>query len=74
MKLEDGLQYLKGVGPKKSTALARLGLTTIYDLLTYYPRAYEDQSVLTPISELRAGEIATTAGIITNVSEKRSGR
>jgi ATP-dependent DNA helicase RecG len=74
MELGDSLQYCKGVGPKKSTALARLGLTTVYDLLTYYPRAYEDQSTLTPIAELQAGEPATIAGVIVSVAEKSSAR
>ncbi|MBO6201934.1 MAG: ATP-dependent DNA helicase RecG [Selenomonas sp.] len=74
MQLTDGLQYVKGVGPKKKAELNRLGLFTVYDLLTYFPRTYEDQSVLTRISELQAGEKATVAGTIMNVSERQGGR
>ena len=55
MELTDPIQYLKGIGPKKAEQMARLGIYRIYDLLTYYPRAYEDQSRLTPISDLQAG-------------------
>ncbi|SDZ74383.1 ATP-dependent DNA helicase RecG [Selenomonas ruminantium] len=74
MQLTDGIQYVKGVGPKKKAELNRLGLFTVYDLLTYFPRTYEDQSVLTRISELQAGEKATVAGTIMNVSERQGGR
>ena len=74
LQLMDGIQYVKGVGPKKKAELNRLGLFTVYDLITYFPRTYEDQSVLTKISELQAGEKATVAGTIMNVSERQGGR
>lgn len=62
MKITDSVQYLKGVGPKKKAELARLGIATVYDLLTYFPRTYEDQSVLTRIADLQPGTVATVAG------------
>ena len=39
MELFDSVQYLKGVGPARAKLLAKLGIETIYDLLTYYPRS-----------------------------------
>ena len=74
MKLTDSVQYLKGIGPKKAKLLARLGIVTVHDLLTDVPRAYEDQSVQTPISQLIVGEQATFSGTIANVTEKKAGR
>lgn len=74
MKLADLIQYVKGVGPKKKVELNRLGIKTVYDLLTYYPRTYEDQSVLTKIADLKAGCQATVAGVIVNVSDRQGGR
>ena len=74
MKLSDSIQYVKGVGPKKKVELNRLGIKTVYDLLTYYPRTYEDQSVLTKIADLKAGCQATVAGGIVNVSDRQGGR
>lgn len=74
MKLADSIQYVKGVGPKKKVELNRLGIKTVYDLLTYYPRTYEDQSVLTKIADLKAGCQATVAGVIVNVSDRQGGR
>lgn len=74
MELTDPVQYLKGIGPKKAQQLARLGIHTIYDLLTYFPRTYEDQSSLTPIGSLQAGEKATVAGTILSFREKVAGK
>lgn len=74
LKLTDSIQYVKGVGPKKKAELNRMGIRTIYDLLTWFPRTYEDQSVLTKISALKPGERETIAGVILNVTERQAGR
>ena len=74
MKIQDSVQYLKGVGPKKKAELARLGIATVYDLLTYFPRTYEDQSVLTRIADLQPGTVARVAGTIVNLQEQTGRR
>lgn len=74
MKLTDSIQYVKGVGPKKKAELNRLGIRTVYDLLTWFPRTYEDQSVLTKIGALKPGERETVSGVIMNVTERQGGR
>lgn len=74
MQLTNPVQTIKGVGPKKAKLLEKLGITSLRDLLTDYPRAYEDQSVQTPIANLVPGEQATFAGTIANVAEKRACR
>ena len=74
MKIQDSVQYLKGVGPKKKAELARLGIARVYDLLTYFPRTYEDQSVLTRIADLQPGTVATVAGTIVNLQEQTGRR
>ena len=74
MEWGDALERVKGIGPKKGAALRRLGLSTAYDLLTYYPRAYIDQSRRTPLAELHAGEEVTVTGRILNLNERKSGR
>ena len=74
MNLSDSISKVRGVGVKKAAAFMRLGIQTVYDLLTYYPRAYEDQSHTTPIVQLRAGERATVLGVIQSVTEKQTRR
>ena len=44
MNLEEDVKYTKGVGPKKVELLNKLGIFTLKDLITYYPRTYEDRS------------------------------
>ena len=74
MHLTDSINKVRGVGVKKAAAFARLGIGTVYDLLTYYPRIYEDQSRVTPIAELRVGERATVLGVIQQVKERPTRR
>ncbi len=50
------LSALKGIGPAKAKDFARLGVETVYDLLTYLPRDYEDRSATKTIYEAEEGE------------------
>jgi ATP-dependent DNA helicase RecG len=54
-RLFEDIQFVKGVGPARSKQLARLGITSVFDLLWYIPRGYFNQANTTPISKLRAG-------------------
>ena len=38
------VSVLKGVGPKKEQLLNKLNIYSVFDLLTYYPKNYEDMS------------------------------
>lgn len=40
--LQDSVSILRGVGPKTVEGLQTLGISTIEDLLTYYPSRYDD--------------------------------
>ena len=39
MKLEDSVLKIKGIGEKTAVLFAKVGIHTIEDLITYYPRA-----------------------------------
>lgn len=53
--LSQDIQYLPGVGPKKKELLQKeLGISTISDLLEYYPYKYVDRSKIYRINELRS--------------------
>ena len=69
----DNVMYLKGVGPKRAKALEKLKIMTMYDLLTHYPRAYEDWSKITPIRNLIIDESAVVVGRITRPEMRIAG-
>ena len=64
IKLSSEVQYLKGVGPKRATALAGINIHTVYDLLHFLPRRYLDRTMITPIGSLKANIEATIIGRI----------
>ena len=41
--LHRPIQYLKGVGPRRVVLFERLGVKTLGDLLTHYPRLWQDR-------------------------------
>jgi ATP-dependent DNA helicase RecG len=68
--LDAKLTVLQGVGPRSAESLARLGLTTLGDMLYYFPRRYDDYSQLKPIKELFYGEQITVIGTIQSVHSR----
>ncbi len=56
MDLEKDVKYIKGVGPNRVQLLNKLGIFTLKDLITYYPRMYEDRSKPKNIAECRNGD------------------
>ncbi|MFQ5479204.1 MAG: ATP-dependent DNA helicase RecG [Candidatus Binatia bacterium] len=67
MKLEDPLQYIKGVGPRRAATLLKSGFCCAEDLLFHLPFRYEDRRVVSRVSELRPGGDATVVGEIEGV-------
>ncbi|ETA73359.1 ATP-dependent DNA helicase [Ligilactobacillus equi DPC 6820] len=61
--LQDSVSVLKGVGPSKVTALNKLGINTIEELLTYYPFRYDDMAVK-ELAEVADGQKVTLKGIV----------
>ena len=56
------IQYLKGIGPRRAEALAELGITTVRDLLFYFPYGYIDLSNVGSISGLKAAVASRCLG------------
>ena len=50
-ELDKDVRYLKGVGEARAKALAKLGITTLRQLISHFPRSYEDRTVIYPITE-----------------------
>ncbi|MEI8338357.1 MAG: ATP-dependent DNA helicase RecG [bacterium] len=61
--LDSPVTELKGVGEALAKKLAILGIKTVYDLIDYYPRRYEDYSNLTTINSLKPGPVSIQAKI-----------
>jgi len=63
---------LNGVGDKKAEGLATLGVTSMLDLLTYYPRRYVDRSHEARIRDLVVGEEAMVLVTVVRTSSRRT--
>lgn len=70
--LSKEVQYIKGVGPNRVKLLNNLNIFTLKDLITYYPRDYEDRSKPVKIEDLVDGEEALIAAIpVARMNETR---
>ena len=55
-ELDTNVRYIKGIGEKKAQSLAKLGVGTLFDLVSFFPRRYEDRSAYKPIALTLPGE------------------
>lgn len=62
LELRAPVKFLKGVGPRRAEALARIGVRTMSDLLYHAPHRYIDATTLTPFARARVGEEITGVG------------
>ena len=71
-KLENEVQFIKGVGPTRAQLLQKLGIYTLEDLITYYPRDYKDRSKPKMIASLQDGEeTLIEAMVVSKMNEQR---
>ena len=61
--LKQDVKYVKGVGPNKVKLLNKLNIFTLKDLITYYPRDYEDRSIITKLRDVKDGEKYTIEAV-----------
>lgn len=69
--LNENIQYIKGIGPKKADKMAKLGIYTINDALYYFPRQFEDRSREKKIFQLEDSEKITVKVKINRISSVR---
>ena len=50
------ITQLSGIGEKKAALFKKLGVASVGDLISYYPRSYDDWAQVTPIASLNHGE------------------
>ena len=64
--LQTDVRYIKGIGEARAKALSKLGITTLQDLIGYFPRRYEDRTMTRTIRELELGETVCVRAMIAN--------
>ena len=73
-KLNQPVQYLKGVGPKMAARFAAKKIVTVEYLLYFLPRTYEDRREIKKISRLEVGKTQTIAGKVINTEVRYYGK
>ena len=70
--LDNDVKFVKGVGPSRVELLNKLGIYTMKDLITYYPRDYEDRSKPKKIADCKDSEdVLIEAIVISKLAEIR---
>ena len=62
MQLSDSIREIKGIGEKSEKLFAKLGISTVEELLSFYPREYEIVEAIRTISAVEEGHIVVVAG------------
>ena len=65
--LDIGIRYIKGVGEAREKHMMRLGINTLRDLVSFFPRAYEDRTKIKDIAELTIGESVCIRAAVSTV-------
>ena len=65
--LNTDVRYIKGIGEKKAQAFNKLGVFSLYDLISYFPRKYEDRSQYKPIALVMDGEQVCIRAIVADM-------
>jgi ATP-dependent DNA helicase RecG len=63
-ELTTNVRYIKGIGEQRAKVLSRLGINTLRDLVSYFPRDYEDRRVIRTISAASVGETACIRAMV----------
>ncbi len=68
---EISLNKIKGISEKRERCLNKLGILSLSDMLAFYPKSYENRTVLKKISELINGECVSIRAKVMSVEKKR---
>lgn len=70
--LNSDIKTVKGVGDKKSALFAKMGIYSVWDLIYYFPRSYEDRRMFLSIGSLSHGDICCIKAVVQrSVCERR---
>ncbi len=72
LSLNSDIKYIKGVGEKRAGLFNKLGLYDLRQLLEFYPRRYDDRTLVKTVSQCENGETAVIrAMMMTPVKEHK---
>ena len=63
-ELHSDVRYIRGIGEQRAKSLGKLGIHTLFDLVSYFPRDYEDRTVMRPIDSLLPDESACVKAMV----------
>jgi ATP-dependent DNA helicase RecG len=72
------ISALKGIGAKKSAALMKVGISSIADAISYFPRGYDDRRTIKRIADICDGEkvvfkaIVASKPLLRRINRRRS--
>ncbi len=72
LSLNSSIQYIKSIGPKKAELFSKIGITTVHDLLYFFPSRYLDRTTIvdsTKVSNYVASGYKNEVTIIGKVVE-----
>ena len=64
--IETPISSLTGVGPTLAKTLSKVGIFTIADLLSYWPRDFEDRTKKVTLSQFNSGKVHTIAQVLSH--------
>ena len=72
--LSTDIRYLKGVGETRAKSLQKLGITSVRDLLAYFPRTYDDRREYRAIADAADGETVCIRAMIADTPTRHTVR
>lgn len=72
LKLNSPVQYIKGIGPRRSSYFKKISIETVNDLLFLVPRRYVDYSEIHQIKDLKINDEGTVMGTIKAIDVQRT--
>ena len=67
----DSVRLIPKVGPVAQASLLKLGISTLHNVLEWYPRQYIDASKPLPIASLPMGQLLAVKGTVSKISQVR---
>jgi ATP-dependent DNA helicase RecG len=69
--LDSSIKSISGVGQARTEKLEKMGITTVGDMLSYYPSRLEDRRISKKITELCDGEETCVTAIVISPAQSR---